>query len=73
MKTMVQIVDYAERGQSLYIQLAVTDGETEKRISGEVRFLGELLYGELVHDKKSPLSEQARMDTIAYLKAHFGR
>jgi len=73
MKTVVQIVDYAERGQALYVQLTIIDGETEKPISGEVRFLGELLYGELIHDKKSPLSEQARIDTIAYLKAHFGR
>lgn len=73
MKTTVQIMDYVERGQSLYIQLAVIDGETEKQVTGEVRFLGELLYGDLIHDRKSPLTEQARIETIAYLKAHFGR
>lgn len=73
MKTSVQIVDYAERGQTLYIQLTVTDGESGKKIAGEVRFLGDLLYGELIHDRKSPLTEKARMETIAYLKTHFGR
>ncbi|MBT2581456.1 hypothetical protein [Planococcus sp. ISL-109] len=73
MKTTVQIMDYVEREQSLYIQLTVIDGETEKQAIGEVRFLGDLLYGELIHEKKSPLTEQARMETIVYLKAHFGR
>lgn len=73
MHTRIQIVDYVERQQSLYIQLTVVDGETGNQLVGEVRFLGELLYGELIHEKKSPLSEQARIETIAYLKAHFGR
>lgn len=73
MKTRVQVVDYVERDQSLYIQLNVIDGETQEQLCGEVRFLGELLYGELIHERKSPLTEQARMETIAYLKAHFGR
>lgn len=73
MKTRVQIIDYVERDQSLYIQLNVIDGETQEQLCGEVRFLGELLYGELIHERKSPLTGQARRETIAYLKAHFGR
>ncbi|ANU21100.1 hypothetical protein BBI15_13340 [Planococcus plakortidis] len=73
MKTGVQIVDYVEQGRSLYIQLKVVDAETGTTVEGEVRFLGELLYGELVHEKKSPLTDTARIETIAYLKAHFGR
>lgn len=73
MTASVQIVDYVEQGQSLYIQLKVLDAETEKAVEGEVRFLGELLFGELIHEKKSPLSESARLETIAYLKTRFGR
>lgn len=69
----IQIVDYVEQGQSLYIQLKIVDTGAGTAVEGEVRFLGELLYGELVHEKKSPLTDAARMETIAYLKAHFGR
>ncbi|KYG57782.1 hypothetical protein [Planococcus maritimus] len=73
MTVRVQIIDYVEQGQSLYIQLKVADAETGTAVEGEVRFLGELLYGELVHEKKSPLTDAARLQTIAYLKTHFGR
>lgn len=73
MTASVQIVDYVEQGQSLYIQLKVVDAETGASVEGEVRFLGELLYGELIHEKKSPLTDEARIETIAYLRTHFGR
>lgn len=73
MTASVQIVDYVEQGQSLYIQLKVVDAETGASVEGEVRFLGELLYGELIHEKKSPLTETSRVETIAYLRTHFGR
>ncbi|MGB6779975.1 hypothetical protein [Planococcus citreus] len=73
MTASVQIVDYVEQGQSLYIQLKVVDAETGASVEGEVRFLGELLYGELIHEKKSPLTDTTRIETIAYLRTHFGR
>lgn len=73
MTASVQIVDYVEQGQSLYIQLKVVDAETGASVEGEVRFLGELLYGELIHEKKSPLTDATRIETIAYLRTHFGR
>lgn len=73
MAASVQIVDYVEQGQSLYIQLKVIDAETGTAVEDEVRFLGELLYGELIHEKKSPLADPVRIETIAYLKTHFGR
>lgn len=73
MTASVQIVDYVEQGQSLYIQLKVVDAETGASVEGEVRFLGELLFGELIHEKKSPLTDTTRIETIAYLRTHFGR
>lgn len=73
MPVSVQIRDYVEQGHSLYIQLKVVDAEAGMTVEGEVRFLGELLYGELIHEKKSPLTDEARIETIAYLKTHFGR
>ncbi|MDN7246788.1 hypothetical protein QWY16_01480 [Planococcus shenhongbingii] len=69
----ISIIDYAERGSSLYIQLDIWDAQTGKRHQEEVRFLAELLYGELVHAEKSPLSESCRMVVIEYLKNHFNR
>lgn len=73
MPVSVQIRDYVEQGHSLYIQLKVVDAEARMTVEGEVRFLGDLLYGELIHEKKSPLTDEARIETIAYLKTHFGR
>ncbi len=73
MPVSVQIRDYVEQGHSLYIQLKVVDAEAGTTVEGEVRFLGELLYGELIHENKSPLTNQARIEAIAYLKTHFGR
>ncbi|MDN7243150.1 hypothetical protein QWY14_15205 [Planococcus sp. N028] len=69
----VTVIDFVEQGQSLYVQVEVFDGLTEKRYREEVRFLDDLLYGELVHPAKSPLSEPCRIVTVEYLKNHFGR
>lgn len=69
----VTVIDYVDQGNSLYVQVKVYDGETEKVYREEVRFLDDLLYGELVHPAKSPLSESCRIATVEYLKNHFGR
>ncbi|MDN7228894.1 hypothetical protein QWY15_16605 [Planococcus sp. N064] len=73
MKHQISIIDYVEQGSSLYIQLEVRDAEAGSQFREEVRFLDDLLYGELVHPEKSPLSESCRTAVIAYLKNHFNR
>ncbi|WKA51324.1 hypothetical protein QWY22_01570 [Planococcus liqunii] len=73
MKHQISIIDYVEQGSSLYIQLEVRDAETGSQFREEVRFLNDLLYGELVHPEKSPLSESCRTAVTAYLKNHFNR
>lgn len=67
------IHDYVERGTSIYIQVEVVDGEQRTRFQEEVRFLDNLLYGELVHPEKSPLSKSCRLAVIDYLRNHFNR
>lgn len=69
----VSLIDYVERGNSLYIQLTVYDAETERHYREEVRFLGDLLYGEFVHQQHSPLSDACRRHVIVYLKDRFNR
>ena len=69
----ISLIDFVERGSSLYIQLAVYDADIEREFREEVRFLGELLYGEFVHPQHSPLSEGCREYVIAYLKDRFKR
>jgi hypothetical protein len=69
----VSVIDYVEQGSAIYVQVEVFDAQTGKRFREEVRFLGELLYGELVHPTKSPLSEPCRLVTVDYLKNHFRR
>lgn len=67
------IHDYVEQGTSIYIQVEVVDGEQRTRFQEEVRFLDNLLYGELVHPEKSPLSKSCRLAVIDYLRNHFNR
>lgn len=69
----ISLIDYVERGNSLYIQLAVYDAETERHFREEVRFLDDLLYGEFVHPQHSSLSDACRLRVITYLKDRFNR
>lgn len=73
MEHQVTLIDYAERGTALYIQVEVFDASQEERFREEVRFLGDLLYGDLVHPEKSPLTPSCRLYVISYLKTHFNR
>ncbi|MCJ1909654.1 MULTISPECIES: hypothetical protein [Planococcus] len=73
MKHEISLIDYVEQGSSIYIQLTVFDGNLQQRFQNEVRFLDELLYGELVHPKDSPLTESCRLEVIGYLKKYFNR
>lgn len=73
MEHQVTLINYAERGTALYIQAEVFDAGQGERFREEVRFLGDLLYGDLVHPDKSPLTESCRLYVISYLKTHFNR
>ncbi|ANU09067.1 hypothetical protein A1A1_15498 [Planococcus antarcticus DSM 14505] len=71
MKCQITVTDFTEQGTAIYIKIEVYDHQKKHRHQEELRFLGDLLYGDLVHPKKSPLSEECRLDTIAYLKQYF--
>lgn len=73
MKHEISLLDYVEQRNSIYIQVAVFDGDKQQSFKDEVRFLDDLLYGELVHPKSSPLTESCRMEVIDYLRAYFNR
>ncbi|MCM3612086.1 hypothetical protein M4S82_12580 [Planococcus sp. MERTA32b] len=73
MGNRVTIIDYTEKGISIYVDLEVFDAAQGKMYREEVRFLDDLLYGDLVHDKRSPLSETCRIESIEYLRTYFDR
>lgn len=73
MKCRITVTDFIEQGTAIYIKVEVYDQQKNRRHDGELRFLEELLYGDLVHPKKSTLSERCRLDTIAYLQQYFDR
>ncbi|RNF38228.1 hypothetical protein [Planococcus salinus] len=74
MEHLVTIFDYVESGNNIYIKLDVFDAQTETHFRDqEVRFLDDLLYGDLVDPKKSPLSEDCRSAVIEHVKNHFER
>lgn len=73
MECQIIVTDFIEQGTAIYIKVEVYDSEKNERHQAELRFLEELLYGDLVHPKKSPLQEKCRLATIAYLEQYFNR
>ncbi|WP_233208598.1 hypothetical protein [Planomicrobium sp. MB-3u-38] len=73
MGNQVTIIDYTEQGNSIYVNLEVLDEGQDKIYAEEVRFLDDLIYGDLVHAKRSPLTDGCRKETIQYLKNYFNR
>lgn len=73
MSCQIAVTDFIEQNTAIYIKVELYDPQTNQRYQEELRFLGDLLYGDLVHEKKSPLTEPCRLETIAYLKTYFNR
>lgn len=73
MDCQITVTDFIEQGTAIYIKIEVYDHQKEQGYKEELRFLGDLLYGDLIHPKRSPLTEECRLETIVYLKQYFGR
>lgn len=73
MNCRITVNDFVEQGTAIYIKIEVYDHQKNQQHQEELRFLGELLYGDLVHPEKSPLTEECRLETIGYLRKYFGR
>lgn len=73
MDCRITVTDFVEQETAIYVKIDVYDQQRNQRHQEELRFLGELLYGDLVHPKKSPLTEQCRVETIAYVREYFSR
>ena len=58
---LVRILDFNNIHQhSIYVKVLVYDDDTGKEYSDEIRFLNGMLYGDLVHTERSPLSLECR-------------
>lgn len=73
MDNRVMIIDFTEQGTSVYVKLEVYDAEQDAAFTEEVRFLGDMLYGDLLHAGRSPLTDSCREETVDYLRNYFGR
>lgn len=73
MEHQIAIIDYTEQKDSVYMDVEVFDAAKNKRFRAELRFLGDLLYGDLIHAERSPLTEECRMQTEAYIRKYFNR
>lgn len=61
MHHLVRVLDFNNiHQQSIYVKVMVFDAETGKEYSDEIRFLSGMLYGDLVHQDRSPLSPDCR-------------
>jgi len=55
------ILDYEKTGhQTIFVKLAGFDAILEKNFAGEVKFVGAIPYGDLIHAKRSFLSSECR-------------
>lgn len=73
MKCQIRVTDFIEQKTAIYIKIEVYDHQQNQRYQEELRFLDDLLYGDLVHPRKSLLTEECRLETIAYVTQYFGR
>lgn len=73
MNCQITVMDFIEQHPAIYVQVEVYDKQHQQLYQQEVRFLEDLLYGDLVHAKKSPLTESCRLQTIAYIRNYFNR
>lgn len=73
MENRIGIIDYTEHDASIYVKVEVFDAGQNILFSEEVRFLDDMLYGDLLHPKRSPLTAECRQETIEYLRRYFGR
>lgn len=73
MDNRIAIIDYTEHGTSIYVKVEVFDAERSTLFAEEVRFLDDLLYGDLLHPKRSPLTAECRQEASEYLRRYFGR
>lgn len=73
MGSQITIIDYTEQRNSIYVNLEVYDAQQNRIFIAEVRFLGDMLYGDLLHSKRSSLTNICRLETIEYLKNYFSR
>lgn len=73
MGNRVTIIDYTEQRNSVYVNLEVFDAEQNKVFTEEIRFLDNLLYGDLLHARRSPLTDSCRIETVEYLRNYFSR
>lgn len=73
MANQVTVIDYTKMGNSIYVNLEVFDAVQNKMFAEEVRFLGDLLYGDILHARRSPLTDDCRLETIEYLRNYFSQ
>ncbi len=73
MANQVTVIDYTKMGNSIYVNLEVFDAVQNKMFAEEVRFLGDLLYGDILHARRSPLTDNCRLETIEYLRNYFSQ
>ena len=63
----LSIIDFAKSGQSIFFALQGVDGESNQPFAGEVKVLGNRVYGDIIHPDRSQLSESCQLyikDTI---------
>ncbi|MED4057303.1 hypothetical protein P4654_24675 [Niallia taxi] len=64
----VSILDYEKTGhQTIFVQFLGMDAITGKNFAGEVKFVGSMPYGDLIHPKRTFLSTECREHVQAWL------
>ncbi|WP_413376044.1 hypothetical protein [Alkalihalobacillus sp. 1P02AB] len=60
-KHSVNVIDFVRAGhQSVFVQISGYDAELEEPFTGEVKFLADRVFGDIIHPERTHLSPDCR-------------
>lgn len=69
----IMIIDFAWHGTTLFIEFTAFDAERQESFQGMVRVVDDTPYGDIIHEKRSPLSVACRTYVATTLREKIAR
>ncbi|RRN71292.1 hypothetical protein EI200_11285 [Peribacillus simplex] len=71
---VLTIIDYMKTGHNTcFVKVSGFDAESEQNFEGEVKFVGDLPFGDLIHPQRSHLSSTCREFVREDLVLRYGK
>lgn len=69
----ITIIDFAWHGTTLFIEFTAFDAERQEPFQAMVRVVDDTPYGDIIHEKRSPLSDTCRVYVATTLHEKIAR